>query len=136
MYVYYMGVKTIYLSDEICLKLKSVENVSGLISSLLSDYFNVHENSIENLEMIKKRIEKEKEETIKTKEKEMEILDKQIKKETENKEQETSKIDKLEGYKLRLRNEMLLNNPGMSETEMEHQIDKCIQKRQDLGIDL
>jgi hypothetical protein len=104
----FMGVKTIYLPDDLCLKLKHEINASGLIASLLFDYYkNKISTTIEELEyeikekqnsLLRIKEIKEKEiETILEKKKELEIKEKteeekeQIKKEKEQVKRENIK---------------------------------------------
>ena len=74
-----MGVKTIYLPDELCIKLKQEENISGLISRLLNDYYKVNQvHTKEELMHITEEIEYKQKHSVQELEKEKEVIVNQI----------------------------------------------------------
>lgn len=103
-----MGVKTIYLPDELCLKLKEEQNASGLIANLLFDYYKTKiPKTIEELE----REIREKENnliTIKTiKQKEIETIEGK-KKELEQQEKTEKEIKEEQEQKLNQKRENII----------------------------
>lgn len=96
-------VKTIYLSEEVNKKLKSVDNVSGLINELLINHFESPEKridrlSVDELSKRKEEIEKGKKEKI---DNELKIIDELIteKKITEEEAEQKAKVKKAEMIK-------------------------------------
>jgi len=107
-----MGVKTIYLPDEICFKLKTEKNASQLISRLLFDHYKSNLINEKDLLNTREKIEKEKEEYLKSKELELKKIDDIMRTQEDKKVREEEEI-KLSAEKERKLFETIKDNVAL-----------------------